>query len=349
MDRNSLWIGEVNIVRAIFGHASYANPDRFGRIAPQATLGRAVQVRLEERISRRRLDVLVMFNDGTGGPDQYLVVEAKVGALIDSHTLAEYLTKVNAAYGPAKGLLVAAYEPVGELPSGWAYRDLEDVADLLSCRSDTGVLTCPVCQEIRYAVVSGAASKMVTEWRALAQATSRADIPGDWEMKGGGSAVGRPLVYFQSGWLDAEEDSYVQVEVGNNYDLPTASVMVVALAPTSADKIDFPDRLWRALAAGSAVAPALSEDITDASARARGAQGQAGVDAQRNGVPAAWSRGFSQPGWHGRGRTLRHVNGDYAALLPAAIEQGVALFEAAKRALQGDRAPGSPEDAGSRR
>src|ERR1035441_5733738 len=162
-------------------------------------------------------------------------------------------------------------------------------------------------------------------------------------MKGDGSAVGRPLVYFQSGWLDADEDSYVQVEVGNNYDLPTASVMVVALALNSANKIDFPDRLWRALAAGSAVAPALSEGITDASARGRGAQGQAGVDAQRNGVPAAWSRGFSQPGWHGRGRTLRHVNGDYAALLPAAIEQGVVLFGAAKLALQGDGAPEAPE------
>ncbi len=93
----------------------------------------------------------------------------------------------------------------------------------------------------------------------------------------------------------------------------------------------FPDRLWRALAVGSTVAPVLPEGITDASVRGRGARGQAEVDAQRNGVQAAWSRGFSQPGWHGRGRTLRHVNGDYAALLPAAIEQGVALFGAARR------------------
>jgi hypothetical protein len=123
----------------------------------------------------------------------------------------------------------------------------------------------------------------------------------------------------------------VQVEVGNNYGLPTASAMVVALAPTSADKIDFPDRLWRAVAAGSAVAPVLPEGITDASSRGRGAQGQAGDEAQRNSVPPAWSRGFNQPGWHGRGRTLRHVNGDYADLLSAAIEQGVALFDAARR------------------
>jgi hypothetical protein len=339
MERNPLWIGEVDIVRAIFGHAAHANPDRLRRIAPQTISGGVVQVRLEERIARRRLDVLMRFSDGGDGADQYLVVEAKVGALIDSHTLAEYLTKVHAAYGPAQGLLVAAYEPVGKLPPGWAYRDLEEVADLLSCRDDAGVLTCSVCQEISYAVVSSAGSKTVGEWRALAQATSRANIPDDWVMAGGGSAVGRPLVWFQSGWLDADEDSYVQVEVGNNYDLPTASVMVVAQAQTSTDKIIFPDRLWRALVAGSAAAPALPEGITDASVRGRGAKGQAGVDAQRNGVPAAWSRGFNQPGWHGRGRTLRHINDDYSALLPAAIEQGVALFDAARRALRADDTP----------
>jgi hypothetical protein len=336
MERNPLWIGEVGIVRAIFGHAAHANPDRLRRIAPQASIGRVVQVRLEERIGRRRLDVLATFNDGSGRADQYLVVEAKVGAVIDPDTLAEYLTKVQAAYGPAEGLLVAAYEPVGELPSGWVWRDLEDVAGLLSCRTDTGILACQVCQEISYAVALSAASKTVTEWRALAQAARHADVPGEWVTKGGGSSVGRPLVYFQSWWLDADEDSYVQVEVGNNYDLPTASVMVVAQAPTPADKIVFSDRLWRALAAGATAAPPLPEGITDASVRGRGARGQAGVDAQRNGVPAAWSRGFDQSGWHARGRTLRHVNGDYAALLPAALEQGVALFEAASVVLQGD-------------
>jgi hypothetical protein len=336
MERNPLWIGEVGIVRAIFGHAAHANPDRLRRLAPQTILGRVVQVRLEERIARRRLDVLVTFNDGSDGTDQYLVVEAKVGAVVDPDTLAEYLTKVHAAYGPTEGLLVAAYEPVGELPSGWVWRDLEDVADLLSCHSDTGALDCPVCQEISYAVASSAASKTVTEWRALAQATRHANVPGDWVTKGGGSSVGRPLVYFQSWWLDADEDSYVQVEVGNNYDLPTASVMIVALAPTPADKIAFPDRLWRGLVAGATVAPALPKGITDASVRGRGARGQAGVDAQRNSVPAAWSRGFNLPGWHSRGRTIRHVNGDYAALLPAALEQGLALFEAARLIMQGD-------------
>jgi hypothetical protein len=166
-------------------------------------------------------------------------------------------------------------------------------------------------------------------------------------MKGGGSAVGRPLVWFESWWLDADEDSYVQVEVGNNYNLPTASVMVMALAPTSTDKIVFPDRLWRALVAGSAAAPALPEGITDASARGRGARGQAGVDAQRNRVPAAWSRGFIMRGWHGRGRTLRHITGDYAALLSAAIEQGVALAEATGRALQDIGGPEHQPDAGA--
>ena len=69
--------------------------------------------------------------------------------------------------------------------------------------------------------------------------------------------------------------------------------MVVALVPACADKIVFSDRLWRALAAGAAAAAALSEGITDASFRGRGARGQAGVDAQRNGVPASWSRGLA--------------------------------------------------------
>jgi len=149
--------------------------------------------------------------------------------------------------------------------------------------------------------------------QAAPESPAGTSIPAGWLMKGTGSAVDRPLVYFHSDRLDAEEDSYVQVEVGNSYGLPTASVMVVAQAPTPIDKIDFPDRLWRAVA----VAPALPAGVTDASTRARGAQGRAGADAKRNNVPAAWSRGFSQSGWHGRGPTLRHVNGDYAALLPA--------------------------------
>ena len=338
MERSPLWIGEVDIVRAIFGHAAYVNPNRLRQIASPAIFGRVVQVSLEERVARRRLDVLVTFDHGGDEAHEYLIVEAKVGGLVDSGTLDEYLAKVHAVYGPATGLVVAAYEPVGKLPPGWAYRDLEEIADLLSCRDDAGLLTCSVCQEIRYAVASSAASKTVTEWRALVQATRHANIPGDWVMKGGGSSVGRPLVWFQSQWLDASENSYVQVEVGNNYDLPTASVMVVAQAPASTDKVTFPDRLWRALARGSSAVPAIPEGVTDASPRGRGAKGQAGLDARRNGVPAAWSRGFSMPGWHGRGRTLRHIDGDYAALLPAALEQGTALFEAAKRALQGDRA-----------
>jgi hypothetical protein len=65
MDRNPLWIGEVDIVRAIFGHAAWASPDRLGRIAPPAMSGRAIQVRLEERIRKRRLDFLVKFSDRT--------------------------------------------------------------------------------------------------------------------------------------------------------------------------------------------------------------------------------------------------------------------------------------------
>jgi hypothetical protein len=340
MERNPLWIGEVDIVRAIFGHAAYIDPNRLRRITSSAVSGHVVRVSLEERIARRRLDVLVTFDHGGDEGDQHLIVEAKVGAVVDSDTLAEYMAKVHDAYGPAAGLLVAAYEPVGDLPPGWTYRDLEEIAGLLSCRDDAGSLTCSVCQEIHYAVMSSAASKTVTEWRALAQATRSANVPGDWVMRGGGSSVGRPLVLFQSQWLDAGQNSYVQVEVGNNYDVPTASVMVVAQAPTSTDKVIFPDRLWHALAQGSSAVPALPEGISDASATGRGAKGKAGFDARRNAVPTAWSRGFSMKGWHGRGRTLRHIQGDYGALLPAAVEQGVALFHAAARALQDDRASG---------
>jgi hypothetical protein len=335
MERNPLWIGEVDIVRAIFGHAAHADSSRLRRIAPRAISGHAVQISLEERIPRRRLDVLVRFSDDGCGGHKYLIVEAKVGAVVDSSTLAEYLDKVHAAFGQASGLLVAAYEPVGKLPPGWAYQDLEEVASLLSCRDSNGSSTCQVCEEIRYAVVSSAASKTVAEWRALAQATASASIPGDWIAKGGGSSVGRPLVFFQSQWLDENEDCYVQVEVGNNYGLPRASVMIVAMAPTAAAKVVFPDRLWQVLLAAAETAPALPDGITDASTSGRGARGQVGADAQRIGVPTAWSRGFSMHGWHGRGRTLRHTDGDYAALLPSAVEQGVALFRVAKHALQG--------------
>lgn len=334
MERNPLWIGEVDIVRAIFGHAAHADPGRLRRIAPQAISGHASQISLEERIPRRRLDVLVRFGHGSGGGDQYLVVEAKVGAVVDFGTLAEYLDKVHAAFGQAAGLLIAAYKPVGKLPPGWTYQDLEEVANLLSCRGGDGSLTCQVCEEIRYAVVSSAASKTVTEWRALAQATASANIPDEWIVKGSGSSVGRPLVFFQSQWLDGNEDCYVQVEVGNNYGLPAASVMIVAMAPAAAAKIAFPDRLWQVLVAAAEAAPALPDGITDASTSGRGARGQVGADARRIGVPTAWSRGFSMQGWHGRGRALRHRDGDYAALLPAAVEQGLALFGVAKRALE---------------
>ena len=109
--RNPLWIGEVGIVRAIFGHAAHASPDRLRRIAPQAILGRVVQVRLEERIARRRLDVLAAFGDGSGRADQYLVVEAKVGAVIDPGTLAEYLARVRAAPGRRRGCLSPRTSP----------------------------------------------------------------------------------------------------------------------------------------------------------------------------------------------------------------------------------------------
>ena len=151
--------------------------------------------------------------------------------------------------GHAEGVLVTAYEPVGQLPPGWTSWDLENVASLLSCRSGARGFGVPGVPGDQLRRRDGRRVKTVTEWRILAEATSHASIPAGWVLKGSGSSVGRPLVLFQSPWLDAGEDSFVQVEVGNNYDLPTASVMVVAMAPTRADKIVFPDRLWQALAA----------------------------------------------------------------------------------------------------
>jgi hypothetical protein len=76
------------------------------------------------------------------------------------------LDKVHAVFRQAAGLLIAAYEPVGKLPPGWAYQDPEKVANLLCCGGG-GSLTCQVCEEIRYAVVANAASPTVAEWRAL--------------------------------------------------------------------------------------------------------------------------------------------------------------------------------------
>ncbi len=334
MDRNPLWIGEVDIVRAIFGHAAFAEPDRLRRITSAGISGRVVEVKLEERIGRRRLDVLVTFADDSDGPDRYLIIEAKVGAIVDHKTLTDYLKNVRSGYGPVEGLLLAAYQPVGQLPPGWVYRDLGEVVDELSC-STSPVSECPLCEEIGYATAVSGASDAVSEWRALAQATGAVDLPRGWEMKGGGSSVGRPLVWFESPWLDgATMDSYVQVEVGNNYGKAMASVMIVALALTSAEKAPYPDRLWQVIAAISDRMPPLRKGVTDASERGRGAKGQAGVDATRNGVSPAWSRGFNQLGWHGRGRTLRQVDDDYAVLLPAAVEQGLALFEAGKNALR---------------
>lgn len=137
---------------------------------------------------------------------------------------------------------------------------------------------------------------------------------------------------FQSPWLeDATQDSYVQIDVGNNYGAPTASVLVVS-APATEGKAAYPDHLWQLIAASCSCMPALPAGVTDFSLKGRGAAGQAGLDATRNGVPPAWSRGFSLPGWHGRGRALRHVDDDYGALLPAAVGQGVALFKAAQGA-----------------
>jgi len=329
MDRSPLWSGEIDIVRAIFGHAAHIDPDRLHRITPRPIAGRVVEVTLEERIGRRRLDVLATFHDDNRGLEERLVIEAKVGAVVNVETLNEYMTSARTAFGPATGLVVSAYEPVGERPTDWGFCDLENVAKLLSCEAD-----CSVCKEIHYAVTVATKSDSVREWRALAEATRSAAIPEGWVKRGGGSSVGRPLVWFESPWLDDAEDSYVSVEVGNNYGLPTASVMVVALGMSRQNRIAFPDSLWRAISASSRTAPPLPDGIFDASVKARGAKGPAGIDASRNCVPATWSRGFSQPGWHGRGRTLRQSDGDYSALLPAAVEQGEALFEAARTFLR---------------
>jgi hypothetical protein len=67
VERNPLWLGEVNIVRAIFGHAANADADRLLGIAPKGLTGKASRVALEERIQGRRLDVLVAFADDDEG------------------------------------------------------------------------------------------------------------------------------------------------------------------------------------------------------------------------------------------------------------------------------------------
>lgn len=339
MKRNSLWIGEVDIVRAIFGHAANADPDRILRITPKECTGRVSQVTLEERMKGRRLDVLVTLANEAGHGYQRVVVEAKVGAVVDFDTLAEYLSDVRAQGGPAVGLLLAPYQPVGQLPPGWYFQDLTDVADQLSCPPSGEVSACAVCGEIRYAVSETVASDRVAEWQALISASRHANIPDGWDKKGDGSSVGRPLVYFESPWLNAAESAYVQVEAGNYYGSPRASVMLMARAPSPAETVAFPDELWRVLARGSASAPALTAAltaaVTDASPRSRGAKDErAAGDARRNGVPPAWSLGFNMKGWHRRGRILRHPQDDYHALVPVAIQQGVALFNLASHALR---------------
>jgi hypothetical protein len=338
MYRHPLWIGEVDLVRAIFGHAANADPDRLLSIAPVELAGQVTQAVLEQRLGNRRLDVLVSVRDENNGdsPGRWLVVEAKVGAVVEASTLVEYLSSVRERYGPATGLLVAPYQPVGDLPVDWDYRNLEDVADQLSCLPRDGVPPCTVCEEISHAVSESVSSARVTEWRELTEATRSSAIPDDWVTAGSGSSVGRPLVWFQSPWLDENRDSYVQVEVGNRFGLPAASVMLVKLAGNPRNKAVIPDKLWKALAIGSATAPVLAEGVADGSSRGRGAKDRQVADgARRNGVPPTWSLGYNMKGWHGRGRVLHHANGDYKVLLPAAIEQGAALYETAKRALQG--------------
>jgi hypothetical protein len=262
-------------------------------------------------------------------------VEAKVGAVVDFDTLAEYLSKVQPLGGVAAGLLVAPYRPIGQLPPGWHLLDLADVAEFLRCPPSGGNSVCPVCAEISYAVSVAVASSQVTEWRALTSASAGAGFPDDWVRKGDGSSVGRPLVYFQSPWLNAAEDAYVQVEVGNYYGKPRTSTLLVASAPSQTERVVFPEKLWQVLKVASASAPPLPGGVTDASPRGRGAKDpQASGDARRIGVPPEWSLGFNMKGWHGRGRVLRHPHDDYPALVTAATQQGVALFNLASQALQ---------------
>lgn len=332
MNRRPLWIGEVDIVRAIFGHAANADLERLRRIWPGDPVGRITDAVLEPRLGRRRLDLLVSAGDRADGrPGRWLVVEAKVGAVVDAGTLADYLASAAKQHGPSAGLLVAPYEPVGALPSGWRHRDLADVADQLSCPA-SGRPACAVCEEIGYAVSESVSSPRVAEWRSLTDATRQAAIPSDWTIAGGGSSVGRPLVWFQSPWLDHNEDSYVQVEVGNRFGLPAASAMLVAQAASPGERVAFPDRLWSSLALGAAAAPALATGVIDGSSRSRGARDRrVAGDARRNAVPPTWSLGYDMKGWHGRGRVIRHSGDDYGALLPAAIGQGIALYEVARQ------------------
>lgn len=251
VQRNPLWLGEVDIVRAIFGHAANTDPDRLLRVAPKELMGRVSGVALEERVKGRRLDVLVTFTSNAGAGNQRLVVEAKVGAVVDFETLGEYLGKVQLRGGVAAGLLVAPYQPIGQMPPGWHSLDLSDASERLRCPpSDTGH-PCSVCSEISYAVAEAVASDRVTEWRALTSASAGAGFPDGWVSKGDGSSVGRPLVYFQSPWANAAETAYVQVEAGNYFGKPRASVMLVTRAPSRAERVVFPDELWQLLASAA--------------------------------------------------------------------------------------------------
>jgi hypothetical protein len=109
--------------------------------------------------------------------------------------------------------------------------------------------------------------------------------------------------------------------------------MLVARSPRKAERVVFPDELWQTLVSASRSALPLSTGVMDASSRGQGAKDlRAASDARRIGVPAVWSLGFNMKGWHGRGRVLRHPQGDYRALITVAAQQGVALFNLARQA-----------------
>lgn len=91
-------------MRAIFGHAANADLERLRRIWPGDLAGRITDAVLEPRLGRRRLDLLVSAGDRTNGrPGRGLVVEAKVGAVVDVGTLADYLASAAQQRGPSVG------------------------------------------------------------------------------------------------------------------------------------------------------------------------------------------------------------------------------------------------------
>lgn len=331
MERQPLWIGEVGIVRALFAHAAHADDSGLltwvREVRPEHAIT-GVGVELEVRLGRRRRDAVLTCTGATsdGRPGtSIVVVEAKVGALVDNGTLGHYV----GARGPAVGVLVAAYMPAGELPAPWRHADLEETAEHLRCKTRR---PCPVCDEIRFAVAHACATKRVWWLRQLAETARTVEKPAGWSLLGEGSSVGRPLVFFASPYVN-EEWWRVHVELGlSKWTGRLEAAVMLAAEGVTGSKVSFPEAAWHKLGrAARGGAPPLPEGVADTSLDRYGGstqdRAQLQLAAAAAGCPAAWTKGYNMKGWHARGRKLHHAEDNPEALLAAAFEQGQALYE----------------------